>query len=228
MSVHRRLALVTLATLLAAAACSNSGASGPTTTSLPTGSSTTVLATTATTSSTSVARTTAPTTTVPPPSTTTLDDVKKAVIAGFDAGEKAYFAALADPSDFNPDTIRATYAAGQAQTNVISALTDFQRQGFRYRPGPQGLDYYVVEDLKLGIGPPVTTADLFTCQVSDGVVYDPRDPNNPNDDAIVNAELGSHRYKWTMVVEDGKWKRLSSQELEHKTGVNACPPKPGS
>jgi hypothetical protein len=150
------------------------------------------------------------------------------VIAGFDAGEKAYFAALADPSNFNPDTIRATYAAGEAQTNVIAALTDFQRQGFRYRPGPQGLDYYVVEDLKLGTGPPVATADLFTCQVSDGVVYDPRDPNNPNDDAIVNAELGSHRYKWTMVVEDGTWKRQSSQELEHKTGVNACPPKPGS
>ena len=59
-------------------------------------------------------------------------------------------------------------------------------------------------------------------------MYDPRDPNNPNDDAIVNAELGSHRYKWTMVVEDGTWKRQSSQELEHKTGVNACPPKPGS
>jgi hypothetical protein len=223
----RRLALVTIATILTAAACSDSGASGPTTTTSPppTDGSTTVPVTTPTTTSTSAAPTT---TAAPPPSTTTLEDVKKAVVAGFDAGEKAYFAALADPSHFNPDTIRATYAAGEAQTNVIAALTDFQHQGFRYRPGPQGLDYYVVEDLKLGNGPPVTTADLFTCQVSDGVVYDPRDPNNPNDDAIVNAELGSHRYQWTMVVEDGTWKRLSSQELEHKTGVNACPPKPGS
>jgi hypothetical protein len=141
---------------------------------------------------------------------------------------EGHLGALADPPNFNADTIRATYASGEAQANVISALTDLQRQGFRYRPGPLGLDYYVVEDLKLLDGPPVTKAELFTCQVSDGVVYDPRDPNNPDDDAIVNAELGSHRYKWTMVVEDGTWKRLSSEELEHKTGVNVCPPKPGS
>jgi hypothetical protein len=224
--VTRRLGLVVIAAVLAAGACSNGSTATPTTTK--TDSTTTTLPAPNTTST--AASTASSTTATPSPttSTTTLEEVKQQVIAGFDAGEKAYLGALADPTNFNADTIRATYASGVAQTNVISALTDFQRQGFRYRAGPLGLDYYVVEDLKLLDGPPVTKAELFTCQVSDGVVYDPRDPNNPEDDAIVNAELGSHRYKWTMVVEDGTWKRLSSDELEHKTGVNACPPKPGS
>jgi hypothetical protein len=173
--------------------------------------------------STTTTAATPTTTTTPPPSTTTLDDVKKAVVAGFDAGEKAYLAALADPASFNPATIVATYAAGRTRDNVISSLTDFQRQGFRVKPGPQGLDYYVVEDVNLLNGPPVTQASLSVCNVSDGIVYDPQ-----NHDAIVNGELGTHRLVWTMVVEHGSWKRLSSQETEHKVGVNACPPKPGS
>ena len=226
--MHRRLALVTLATLLAAAACSDSGASGPTTTSSPRASSTTVLATTATTSTTSVAPTTALTTTVPTPSTTTLDDVKKAVIAGYDKGYQAYNAALADPDHFDPATITASYAAGTARDNVVKSIDDFRRQGFRTKRGPQGLQYYVVEDVTLGNGPPVTQAELTVCDVSDTVVYDPRDPNNPNDDAIINNLLETYRWRWTMVVEDGVWRRLKSDQLDYKTGVNACPPKPSS
>ena len=224
--MHRRLALVTLATLLAVAACSDSGASGPTTTSSPTGSSTTVPATTATTSSTSVAPTTAPTTTVPKPSTTTLDDVKKAVIAGFDAGEKAYLAALADPSNFDPATIRATYS-GQGAETVIRRLEDFKAAGWRTKPGPQNLQYYVVEDITLGNGPPVTQASLTVCNVSDGVVYDPRDPNNPNDDAIINNLLETYKRRWSMVLEAGAWKRGDSEQLDYQSGVNACPPRAG-
>jgi hypothetical protein len=223
-SVRARLALALTATILAAAACSNMGAAAPSTG--PPDPTTTVPSTTAATSTSTTTATTIPTMVAPP--TTTLKDVKNQVIAGFDAGENAYLAALAEPTNFDQATVEASYAAGKVRDNVISALTDFRRQGFRYRPGPQGLDYYVVEDINLLDGPPVTRAELFTCQVSDGVVYDPRDPNNPDDDAIVNAELGSHRFKWTMVLEDGVWKRLSSDELEHKRGVNACPPKSGS
>jgi hypothetical protein len=228
MSVHRRLALVTIAALLAAA-CSDRGASGPTpTTPPPTESSTTLPATRATTSSTTALPATAPTTTAPTPSTTTLDDVKKAVIAGYDKGYQAYNAALGDPDHFDPATIRASYAAGIARENVVKSIDDFRRQGFRTKPGPHGLQYYVVEGITLGDGPPVTQAELTVCDVSDTVVYDPRDPNNPNDDAIVNNLLETYRWRWTMVVEDGVWKRLTSDQLDYQTGVNACPPKPSS
>jgi hypothetical protein len=228
MFVRRRLAVVTVAVLIAVAACSNSEASGPTTIPSPTGSSTAVPATPATTTSTSVAPTTVPTTTVPTPSTTTLDDVKNAVIAGYDKGYQAYNAALADPEHFDPATITASYAAGTARDNVVKSIDDFRRQGFRTKPGPQGLQYYVVEDVNLGNGPPVSQAELTVCDVSDTVVYDPRDPNNPNDDAIINNLLETYRWRWTMVVEDGVWKRLKSDQLDYKTGVNACPPKPSS
>jgi hypothetical protein len=172
MSVRRRLALVTIAALLAAAACSDSGASGPTTTPPPTESSTTVPATRATTSSTTAVPTTAPTTTAPMPSTTTLDDVKKAVMAGYDKGYQAYNAALGDPDHFDPATITASYAVGTARDNVVKSIDDFRRQGFRTKPGPQGLQYYVVEDITLGDGPPVTQAELTVCDVSDTVVYE--------------------------------------------------------
>jgi hypothetical protein len=223
----RRLALVTIATILTAAACSDSGASGPTTTTSPppTDASTTAPVTTPTTTSTPGAPTT---TAAPPPSTTTLDDVKKAVIAGYEKGYAAYNAALADPTNFDPTTIEATYAAGPARDNVIKSIDDFRRQGFRTKPGPQGLQYYVVEDVTLGNGPPVTQAELTVCDVSDAVVYDPRDPNNPNDDAIVNNLLETYRWRWTMAIEDGAWERVKSEQLDYETGVNACPPKPGS
>lgn len=219
----RRLALVTIATVLAAAACSDSGAAGPTTTTPPTKAGTTVPVMTPTTTSTSAAPTT---TAAQPPSTTTLDDVKKAVLAGFDAGEKAYLAALAEPGHFDPATIRATYS-GQGAENVIRRLEEFRAAGWRTRPGPQNLQYYVVEDVTLGNGPPVTGASLTVCNVSDGVVYDPRDPNNPNDDAIVNNLLETYKRRWTMVLEDGVWKRGDSEQLDYEAGVNACPPRAG-
>jgi hypothetical protein len=222
----RRLALVTIATILTAAACSDSGASGPTTTATPppTDASTTVPVTTPTTTSTSAAPTTI---TAPPPSTTTLDNVKKAVIAGYEKGYEAYNAALADPANFNPDTIHATYAGSAADT-VIKRLEDFKTAGWRTRPGPQGLQYYIVEDATLGNGPPVTEASLTVCDVSDTIVYDPRDPNNPNDDAIVNSLLETYRWRWTMILDGTSWKRAKSEQLDYETGVNGCPTKPAS
>jgi hypothetical protein len=222
-SVRARLALALTATILAAGACSNTGAAAPTTS--PPEPTTTAPSTTAATSTSTTTTTTTPTVA---PATTTLEDVKNQVIAGFDAGEKAYLAALADPASFDPTTIEAAYAAGKVRDNVISALTDFQRQGFRTEPGPQALQYYVVEGVTLLDGPPVTRARLSVCSVSDSVVYDPRDPSNPDDDAIVNAELVSRHRDWTMAVENGTWKRLESAETEKEVGENACPAKPSS
>lgn len=212
--MHRPLAII-MATAVACGACATNKAS-------PILDTTTAKSTTAPTSSVPSSIATTTSTTSVTTTTTTAADLRAAVISGFDAGEKAYLAALADPAHFDPATIQATYAPGTVRDNVIASLQDFARQGLRTRPGPRNLQYYVVEAMTPG-PPPVATASVNVCSVSDSIVYIPHDPSDPSQDQIVNAEFVSRRRTWTMVLDAGVWKRQSITETDKKVGENTCP-----
>lgn len=134
---------------------------------------------------------------------------------------------MLDPSTFTNETAAAVYSAGPLRDSVVRNISELQRNGWRGRLGPKQLEYYVVEDVRLD-GTPPSKAEITTCSVSDGVVYDPRDPANPNDDVTVNDALVSRRTVWQMTVDGGTWKRSAGTDTAKWDGENRCPPKPAS
>ena len=212
----RRVRLAVLSALILAACGGHGGAvvvPGTIDTPPPTSTQSTTSAVPPTSASSS---TSSGTETSAPPTTVTLDLVRQRVIDGYLAGEKAIYEALRDPEHFDLDAIRAAYLPGDALDTMLGNLQKFKDAGWRTKPGPQNLEYAVVENVEIS-GTSATEATAQVCSVSDGIVYELATG------AIVNNTLGVRRTRWTMALDAGQWKRRNVEVLDYTTGQNTCP-----
>jgi hypothetical protein len=145
---------------------------------------------------------------------------RSAMLAAFSTGTRAYEACVMDPPHCDRTAIDATYA-GAARSNVLSYFGQLERDGLRGRFTAS--TYYTVIE-RVVVDAALTSGTLTVCGVDGGVIYDPRDPNNPNDDVIVNDRLESGCDTWTMKIISGSWKRAAVKNLVTWTGANRCPP----
>lgn len=64
---------------------------------------------------------------------------------------------------------------------------------------------------------------MLSCQVSDSVVYDPRNPADPADDAIVDEDFTSKHIRTVFRLVDGRWLAHSKDHFAPvDVGVNTC------
>ena len=90
---------------------------------------------------------------------------------------------------------------------------------------PSASSYYGVVSAA-AVNGDARTGTVTVCGVDGGVLYDQRDPANPDDDVVVNDELTSSRDIWSMRLIDGRWKRVGFRNLSTWNGVNRCPARP--
>ena len=145
------------------------------------------------------------------------------MVAQFDAGSRAYQLCMVTPSHCDSRVLAATYD-GAALANVTTFVSRLRTQHLRVRY-PSASSYYGVVSAA-AVNGDARTGTVTVCGVDGGVLYDQRDPANPDDDVVVNDELTSSRDIWSMRLIDGRWKRVGFRNLSTWNGVNRCPARP--
>ncbi len=145
------------------------------------------------------------------------------MVAEFDAGSRAYQRCMIAPSHCDGRALDATYD-GAALANVRTFVSRLRVQHLRVRY-PSASSYYGVVSAA-AVNGDARTGTVTVCGVDGGVLYDQRDPANPDDDVVVNDELTSSRDIWSMRLIGGRWKRVGFRNLSTWNGVNRCPARP--
>jgi hypothetical protein len=156
----------------------------------------------------------APTTTAAP--TTTTIDLKAKVIADYAATQKAITECVKalERCDLDPVAVEGS----PAKRNLHSYVERLVRNGLRIkRNTPPG--YYVVRSVTLHAD---HSATLVTCALDAGVIYDPRDPLDPTDDAIVNDQVATVRTQWLLRMEASIYKQAEAKVLRTDSGEDTC------
>jgi hypothetical protein len=181
----------------------------------------TVPVTTAAATTTTVAPTTsttvAPTTTVVPSTTV---DPKAKVLADYAATQRALDRCFASLPVCHLGLVAAE--GSPARQNLQKFVDRLLRNGLRVAVKPD-ITYFVVESVKLN---DQQTATIQTCAYDADVIYDPRDPADPNDDAVVDDRRATVRTRWLVRLEGGVFKQAEADVLSEEVGESKCPARP--
>lgn len=207
--MQRGLLVVALAT--AAAACSGGGDGATpvesTSTVMP-APTTTVAAETSTSSS-------SPTTTVAPPPPTTLEDLETQIRADFDATIEARQRCGRDPARCD---VQAITVAG---SEYEAFLSDLMQKRVENGLATRGIGEYRYRVDAVDVHSP-TEASLTACAFDTVVLFDIRDPNNPEDDVVFDESAVGAITTWKLALEEGSWQWVSASVVSESIGQDIC------
>jgi hypothetical protein len=202
---------------LIVAGCSSDGTAAPTTSPVAVTVTTSVSDTTPSTAApapSSTSTTTVVTTTMSPTTTTvaTEDQIKRAVqdyIA-------AYFACGQVPAQC--DAAQFTARQGPSRATVVDLAEGMSAEGLYFSTDLRG-SYLVAESVSKSSE---TSASAIYCAYDALTVLGPNGPDNLP--TIVNDQILSYRYQYSVFLEDAEW-RVGEQRQQEQIGEgNLCPP----
>jgi hypothetical protein len=146
-----------------------------------------------------------------------VEDVKQAVIAGYEAYLAAFSACLAAPSACEPSGF--TMPGSPAEAGAAQSAEFLQANGYRSEANP-AVDFFAVESVALDNG----EAELTVCRVDGGTTYDTRGTDDPGDDVVVNNEVRSIRTTWKLERFETNWRVRAGAKLTDEAGITCARP----
>jgi hypothetical protein len=136
---------------------------------------------------------------------------EQSVLGAYDAAMTAFDLATAEPP--NPDQ------ADLAATTVDPVLTDVRNLAATWKGFGQALRYpadsvHTITALSVEING--DTATIETCNVDDGILYEPATGT------VLNNKVTTAHDRATMTLVDGTWKLSTRQQIEKWDGVTGC------
>jgi hypothetical protein len=145
-----------------------------------------------------------------------VEDVKQAVIAGYERYLAAFAACGAVPSSCNPGDF--TLPGGRAEANLKRFFGDLAAAGHRVATNPER-DRWTATAFTLAERP--GEALLTTCAVDAGVVYDTRSTPPLEDDVVVDDSVSTVVSEWTFVATGQGW-TLRDNVLKSQEPGESC------
>ena len=202
---------------LAFASCSSNSASAPPTiggTPAPTTAETTPASTASAPAATSIPTTTIETTTLPATTTTVAtEDLIKTAVQNFVA---AYINCGQVPARCDPATFTAVQ--GDTRPRLTSLASGMAEQGLYFSTDLRG-SYFLAQSVNVES---VTQATAIYCAFDALTVLGPNGPDGLP--TVVNDQILSYRYEYTVLFEDAAWRVSDQHEQEQLGEGNMCPP----
>ena len=223
----RRVALAaTLVVLVVlAAGCSSGGAADLDLGTVAPSPSPTEVVTTTTTSTvpsteppvvTAAPTTVAETAATNPPTTTTAPMSKEdQVRVDFEAARLARAQCTFDPGSCDYASIAIPGSPMDMRTREVVA--DRTKQNVRGKPGAGDVLVRVES-----VGFEGESAFVTVCTYDTAILYDIADPQNPDDDIVINDNMDSYRVRWELQLSNDKWLLFTNEGIDELHGGDLC------
>jgi hypothetical protein len=161
---------------------------------------------------------------VPSPSGAASTSPEDAVRSAYAAYDKAYFAALAAPTDSTKlAALLALYVPSTpARNQIAQRIQDYGQRGEFGLRGPAG--YYVVETVSFSNTTQGRLATATVCTFDDARIYDATNKVNGKPIIVNDRVSGLLSTDYYLFVDDS-WKLAGGTVREQWTGTNRCPPR---
>jgi hypothetical protein len=156
-----------------------------------------------------------PTTTIPATAPTTVEDVKQAVIAGFERYRAGYIACVSAPNQCNVDSFTLAGSRGNALLRTFVAdLAASNRLG---QPN-LAVDRFEVEGFE--IDDATGNAELTVCTIDGGSLIDTRGTQGTEDDVVVDDKTYATRTIWVFGPDADSWSYDHSILVSETEGIS--------